>query len=176
MAYNYGNMPGYYTPANYYQQMNNVIPQQISQQYPIIQNLQQEPKMENSFIWVQGKEAAKAYPVAPGRNLLLMDSENPFVYMKSTDISGKPQKMKVYRLVEEDEEPEQDTTESFCEEPTNKDEYVKKDDLISFATKEDYATLLSAIESLQEKITNIKTDVNVETGTNQNRGRKAGTK
>lgn len=57
MAYNYpGAMPNYYQP-NYMQ-----APQ------PYQQN-------QNGIIWVQGEEGAKAYMVAAGNSVLLMDSE-----------------------------------------------------------------------------------------------------
>lgn len=54
------------------------------------------------FQWVQGEAAAKAYPVAPGNKILLMDSENPVIYLKSADMNGRPLEMEIYDLVKRD--------------------------------------------------------------------------
>lgn len=45
---------------------------------------------QNSITWVQGENAAKSYPIGAGQSILLMDSENPVLYIKSTDQSGMP--------------------------------------------------------------------------------------
>ena len=47
-------------------------------------------------IWVQGEEGAKAYMVAAGNSVLLMDSENSAFYIKSTDASGMPLPLRVF--------------------------------------------------------------------------------
>lgn len=52
-----------------------------------------------SLIWVQGIEAAKAYPVAPGNTVQLWDSETAAVYLKSADQNGIPT-MRAFDLVE----------------------------------------------------------------------------
>ena len=57
-----------------------------------------------SIIWVQGKAGAEAYPIAPGNKLMLMDSNEPIVYVKSADVTGKPMPLLVYDLVERKEE------------------------------------------------------------------------
>lgn len=51
------------------------------------------------FVWVQGEEAAKAYPVAPGNKVLLMDSDNPVLYVKTADNTGRPMPLETYDLV-----------------------------------------------------------------------------
>lgn len=55
----------------------------------------------SDILWVQGESAARAYPVAPGKKLLLMDSENPVFYIKSADMNGMPFPLKKYRYTEE---------------------------------------------------------------------------
>ena len=50
--------------------------------------------------WVQGEAAAKAYPVAAGQSVLLMDSEDQIMYIKSTDTSGMPQPLRVFDYTE----------------------------------------------------------------------------
>lgn len=102
MAYPYyggGYQGGYYQPP---------MPDQLSQlrgqtmqlqpygtQQPINpqqslppQNTNQQ--FNNNMIWVQGEEGAKAYLVGNGNTVVLWDSENQTIYIKSADISGIP--------------------------------------------------------------------------------------
>ena len=60
-----------------------------------------------SIVWVQGKAGAEAYPVAPGNKIMLMDSNDPILYVKSADTSGKPMPLVIYDLVERKESVEQ---------------------------------------------------------------------
>ena len=53
----------------------------------------------NSITWVQGIEGAKAYPVGAGNSVLLMDSDNQYMYIKSADNSGMPS-LKIYEYKE----------------------------------------------------------------------------
>ena len=64
-----------------------------------------QPTGNQGFVWVQGEAGAKAYPVAAGNSVLLMDSESPVLYMKSTDISGRPLPIETYDLVKREEKP-----------------------------------------------------------------------
>ena len=88
----YGYQPGYYGQA---------MPDQLAQ---LRQNAYQPPTMPGqatqqatpSIIWVQGEEGAKAYMVAAGNSVLLMDSENSSFYIKSTDASGMPLPLRVF--------------------------------------------------------------------------------
>ena len=119
MAYNYGNY--YPTP------MGNFSPQYS--QTPM-NNMQMQPQQQSNnagFVWVQGEAAAKAYPVAAGNSVLLMDSEAPVLYMKSTDVSGRPLPMETYDLVKREnvvvQQPKQPQIDLS--------EYVKMSDLES---------------------------------------------
>ena len=58
-----------------------------------------QPASSSNIQWVQGESSALAYPVAPGNTVILMDSDEPVVYKKSTDEHGKPLPMDVYDLV-----------------------------------------------------------------------------
>ena len=87
----YGYQPGYYGQA---------MPDQLAQ---LRQNAYQPPMMGQtaaqptpSIIWVQGEEGAKAYMVAAGNSVLLMDSESSSFYIKSTDASGMPLPLRVF--------------------------------------------------------------------------------
>lgn len=91
MAYNN------YFPQSYYP--NYYGNQQMPQNAPnLASNAQQQ--INNSIIWVQGENAAKAYPVASGQSVLLMDSEDSVMYIKSTDQSGMPQPLRIFEYKE----------------------------------------------------------------------------
>lgn len=89
----YGYQPGYYGQA---------MPDQLAQlrqnayQQPMMGQAAQQMQGTPSIIWVQGEEGAKAYMVAAGNSVLLMDSENSAFYIKSTDASGMPLPLRVF--------------------------------------------------------------------------------
>lgn len=51
---------------------------------------------QSSIIWVQGEAGAKAYNVPAGSTVLLMDSETPRFYIKSTSANGIPMKLRMF--------------------------------------------------------------------------------
>lgn len=88
-------------PYPYQDQLNqlrtaNPMPGQMPMQgFPQFQTPPQLPVQQprqdpNGLIWVQGEAGAKSWFVAPGATVLLMDSENPRFYMKSSDMHGVP--------------------------------------------------------------------------------------
>jgi len=83
---------------NYFPQYQQAYPQAyygMPQNQPTMpQNTQQN--QGGGIPWVQGEAAAKAYPVASGQSVLLMDSENSTFYIKSTDASGMPQPLRIF--------------------------------------------------------------------------------
>jgi hypothetical protein len=89
----YGYQTGYYGQA---------MPDQLAQlrqnayQQPMMGQAAQQTQGTPSIIWVQGEEGAKAYMVAAGNSVLLMDSENSAFYIKSTDASGMPLPLRVF--------------------------------------------------------------------------------
>ena len=85
--YNYGGYP-YGMPYQPYTPQ----PNQQSNMY------QQQPQL-NQYAFVNGIEGAKAYPIMPNQSLMLMDSDNPVCYMKTSDTTGKAT-LKCYKLVE----------------------------------------------------------------------------
>lgn len=90
MAYpNYGG--GYYNPYI------NVA----SQATPPVQVPQpQQSQSQPSILWVQGEAGAKAYPVGAGNSVLLMDTEDSVMYIKTVDASGMPQPLRVFDYTE----------------------------------------------------------------------------
>ena len=89
---------------------------------------QSSPAPSSSFVWVQGDAGAKSYPVAPGNRIALFDSENPVVYIKSVDLSGRPAEMEIYDLVRREPKP--------VSEPP-------KVDLTNFITRDEISTIVS---------------------------------
>ena len=76
--------------------MQNYFPATYQQYYPqqnyAQQNyqLQQTYPQQSGITWVDGVSSAKAYPVANGTSILLMDSNENAFYIKSADQSGMP--------------------------------------------------------------------------------------
>lgn len=88
MAYNgYPLNYGIYNPYN--APVNSPVNAPIS---PPMANPQNSGN--SAIIWVQGEAGAKAYPVAAGNSVQLMDSERQVFYIKSTDNSGIPQPLR----------------------------------------------------------------------------------
>lgn len=58
------------------------------------------PNPTTNIIWTMGAESAKAYPVAPGHTVMLMDSESPTFFIKAVDNNGFAT-MKNFSFVEE---------------------------------------------------------------------------
>lgn len=100
--------PNYYNAGYYPQYQNGAMPDMLNQykgqyQQPMPQmqqNIPQQPmqmpvqpmqqKPTNDIIWVQGEAGAKGYLVAPNNTVVLWDTENPVIYVKSADASGIP--------------------------------------------------------------------------------------
>ena len=62
-----------------------------------------QPQMNNTntnIVWTMGLESAKAYPLMPGRTVLLMDSETPRFFIKTVDNNGYAA-LKAYTFQEE---------------------------------------------------------------------------
>ena len=58
--------------------------------------------MQNTnIVWTMGLESAKAYPISPGRTILLMDSESPRFFIKTVDMNGYAS-LKAYTFQEEE--------------------------------------------------------------------------
>ena len=95
MAFGVPYQPGF-APGYYPMGQPSAMPDQLAQ---LRQNYQQ-PQQSAPIIWVQGEEGAKAYLVAAGNSVLLMDSENSVFYIKSTDASGMPQPLRVFDYTE----------------------------------------------------------------------------
>ena len=101
MAY-YNNYPQYYQPQTQYMQQQN-----------------------NGITWVQGENSAKSYPVAAGQSVLLMDSESPVMYIKSTDQSGVPLPLRIFDYKERSQ-----STSNNAQ--TQKTDYISQNEFDAF--------------------------------------------
>ena len=81
------------------------------------------------MIWVQGEASAKAYPVAAGQSVLLMDSEDSVMYIKSTDQSGMPQPLRVF---EYKERTSQHSEPAVVSKTTNTEDFVSRKEFEEF--------------------------------------------
>lgn len=88
--------------------------------------------------WCQGIEGAKAYLLAPGVTLPIWDSENPVIYVKSTDQNGIPLPMTIIDYTIREPKPEEDSP------------YASKEDLSG--VKDDIANLTKLVMELSEKL------------------------
>lgn len=95
MAYNNGFPMTYqqmYPSYNYYPQ------QQLNQ--PVVQQQMTQPVNDTGILWVQGEAGAKSWAVAPGKSVMLMDSESNTFYIKSSDNSGMPMPLRIFDYTE----------------------------------------------------------------------------
>lgn len=74
-------------------------PMQMPQGQPMQAPQVPQNPPDMGMIWVQGEAGAKAYMVAPGNSVVLWDSEDHVIYIKSADAAGMPG-MRVFEYVE----------------------------------------------------------------------------
>lgn len=112
---------------------NYNMPQQYQNSQPNYS--QSQANFENTFAWVYSDAGAEAYPVAPGRTVLLMHYNEPILYLKSTDQNGRPLPMETYDLVRRGSSQAPNGYYSQCNQPAqipvNMSEYVKNSELES---------------------------------------------
>lgn len=115
-----------------YQPYNN-SPQPTQPNYNNIFQPQQPVQM-NQYAFVNGIEGAKSFQMMPNQTIMLMDSENPVVYMKQSNSMGQST-LKYFRLVEINEQEVRDSSSSNLAQPNSN--YVLKEDFEVFAKKVD---------------------------------------
>ena len=112
----------------------NFYPQYQTQQY-VPPQYPQPQYQQNSIIWVQGIEGAKAYPVGAGNSVLLMDSDGQYLYIKSADNTGMP----TLRIFE------------YTEITERKEVKAEKLDMSMFVTRDEMEEALSKLEVKKRK-------------------------
>lgn len=136
-GYPYG-MP--YQPYNY--QYNNPFPSNNNGQNYQQNNQQvgsQQPQM-NQYAFVNGIEGAKSFQLAPNQTILLMDSDSPLCYMKSSNGVGQST-LRYFKLTEVSEN---DLKSSTQQPQVNTNDYVLKADFEALSQKVN--TLLGKVE------------------------------
>lgn len=93
-AYNYNPYQGY--PGGYVPQAQDQLSQLRQGYQPVQQAAPQTQPAANGINWCQGEAAARAYMVAPGNTVLLMDSDASTFYLKSSDANGMPQPLRIF--------------------------------------------------------------------------------
>lgn len=126
-----------YVP-NYYN--TNAIPQYNYNQIPSTQTSGYSTQQSN--IWVNGEKEAESYPVGPNNAVTLWDMNNPVIYLKQADATGKPT-LKIFDLVERVEDSKNVQTDAFS----------------NYATKEEFQTLGKAMSDYTDILESLKSDI-----------------
>ena len=129
MAYNSG-FPMTYQQM--YPSYNYVPQQQLSQ--PVVQQQMTQPVNDTGILWVQGEAGAKSWAVAPGKSVMLMDSESNTFYIKSSDNSGMPMPLRIFDYTERTHQSTQ---------PVNTIQHEPQIDTSQFITREELEKRLS---------------------------------
>ena len=59
-----------------------------------------QPQTYLTFYAVKGEDGALSFPVMPGQKVLLIDSENAVIYVKSANALGQALPLEIYDLVQ----------------------------------------------------------------------------
>ena len=131
-----------YFPATYQQ----YYPQQNFSQ-PSYQTQQVLPQ-QNGIIWVDGVSSAKAYPVANGTSILLMDSNENVFYIKSVDQSGMPS----IRIFDYSERAATNSSQTQVAQNSEQPSENPNIDLSIYMTKEEFEKVASSFEKKLEAL------------------------
>lgn len=121
-------------------QMNNMGMQGVNNGISQMQNMQ--GFSGSNIISVTGIEGARAFNIAPNSSVLLLDGENPVMYLKTSDSIGM-QKITVYSLAEVHNNPVP----------------VKEDKPVEYVTKEAFDALQARVQVLDEFKTSLEEPV-----------------
>lgn len=147
MAYN--NYYPMYQPYYYPQYQQSFQPQIQQPIQPQIQQPQiQQPQTSaspSSIIWIASERDAALFPVAPNNAVALWNQNDPVVYLKQADASGKPS-MKTYDLVERVETPVEASE-------------AKPDKTVSYATKDELGAVVGVVKDFDKVIGSLKSEI-----------------
>ena len=119
-------IPQFYTPAQ---------PQMMQQRQPNI-----------TVGYIQGENAAKAYPIQANQIVYLFDMENPVMYIKQTDASGFPQPIRIFDYKERIQNGNQESSKEITKDYISRE---IKNDLRSARTEDERENYRKTIEQLQ---------------------------
>lgn len=134
----YNGFPATYSP--YYQMPQ---PQQLQIQAPAQQMPQPQPQQKpaSPIIWVQGEAGARAYPVAPGESVMMLDSDASIFYIKTADQSGMPLPLRTFDFVERKQQ--QPITQAATP-PAH------ELDLSGYVTRKEFESALAALKEVKK--------------------------
>lgn len=112
--------------------------------YPQYQQPAQNQQPEqNGMIWIQGGiNGAKNYIVAPNVTIPLWDSEEPIIYLKSSDSTGRPTIKILDYTIRGEKQNEENNTETVKARPAEE----------MYATKDDIALIRKELDQFRSKI------------------------
>lgn len=135
----YGQPPFYNAYASLQNNQQNFPQPQQQTQNPQVQPQPQVP-IQSNIEYVNGIEGAKALILPPNAQKMLLDSDNPFFYIKTTDMQGKPT-VKRFKYIDVDEE---QRTE-------------KKDvPMVDYVTLDQFEELLDNFDNLRKEFEKMK--------------------
>ena len=135
-------MPYQYPYTPYYPQPMQDQLAQLRQPAPT----PQPPQSNGGINWVQGEAGAKAWFVAPGNTVLLMDSDGSSFYLKTADASGMPQPLRIFDYKERLSNGRQNASESREE---KKADYITRAEYDALAARMD--ALAADLESVRKR-------------------------
>ena len=118
----------------------NYLPGYQQQGLPSMQLPQYSPAQSNSINWVSGESGAKSWMVGRGETVLLMDSENPVFYLKSSDQSGMPLPLRIFDYSERPQGSVQGSNSALISSGDN------------FITRSEFDDLRAKYEELEKQI------------------------
>ena len=130
---NYGNERDFYSQQmNAQQQQNMYAPQQ------------QPMQMQSNIEYVNGIEGAKAFILPPNTQKLLLDSDNSFFYIKTTDMQGKPT-VKRFRFIDVDAEQQAQPQKQEPQQPQP-----------LYVTIQQYQEVLDTLDTMRKELDKLK--------------------
>lgn len=81
----------------------NMPQPQMQQQAMQPQYAMNNCQCDNRFTYIQDKESARSYPLAPDKTMLFINDNESYAYIKKMDKDGKTSVFKTWKLVEEPE-------------------------------------------------------------------------
>ena len=133
--------------------MQNYFPATYQQYYPQQNYAQQNYQSQQTYpqqsgiTWVDGVSSAKAYPVANGTSILLMDSNENAFYIKSADQSGMPS----VRIFDYSERTVAQTQQPQVAQPQEQVAEAPEIDLSIYVTKDEFKNELKKVATDIEK-------------------------
>lgn len=137
---------------SYYDFTNNGTVPQYQAPYQMPQQAPQRIVQTNDtkFTWIYGgSKSAKAYPQAPNMTGYYRDTQEPYLFEKTTDNYGKVINFKIYRLTEEQDQ----ETEPVIQQPVGN--VVTKDEFDKFTND-----INGSIQNLMQSMLDLQNSMN----------------